>query len=637
MVIMKKLVRSFMVLFLILLFTPNTVSLARSYDIVNYDMDIAIKPNGDAQFEERINYDFSGDFNGVLRDIDLSKTDGYDDIRIYVKEGELLREFSPGQRGDPGEYELSQNGNILSLKVYESTSNREKTFVYAYTLKNVAEKYNDIGTFNRRVIDKNWDVPLKNISIKINIPDGASKDELRVFAHGPLTGRSEILDDKTFSFFVDEVMPGTFVETLAVFPPRLIPDSRNVYDRDELPAILENEQRLADEANRIREHARAELAHLEKQKNIRKRLFPAFLLIILIALLSFVTLNLKYGRELRPHFNGDYYRELPGDYTPSVMSYLLERNNIGPKDIMATLMDLVRKKQLKLIKVELDQRTGLFFRNKTVEKYRLQRIKNTDADTLTTYEVFLMDWFIDRLGGDEGLILDDLKRILKNKKTASEFRQDYKTFKDLVKAEGATKGFFTSRDLTGSGKYILLALFLIISGITALFSVGTLLFGIPAIILGILLPINLGALKIKTRLTRYGVEQRAKWGAFKRFLLHFSNMDKAQIPSIVIWEHYLVYAISLGIAKEVLDQLPKVFSEGELKDPGLTYMGGYGYGFHSFHIMNTTMTNTINSVTQAINTASIAASPSSSGGGFGGGFSGGSSGGGGGGGGGGAF
>ena len=109
------------------------------------------------------------------------------------------------------------------------------------------------------------------------------------------------------------------------------------------------------------------------------------------------------------------------------------------------------------------------------------------------------------------------------------------------------------------------------------------------------------------------------WKAFKRFLLHFSNMDKAEIPSIVIWEHYLVYAISLGVAKEVLAQLPKVFNETELKDPSLTYMGGYGYGFHSFHHMNSTLNNTMSTVTQAINTASVAASRVSSGSGGGGG------------------
>ena len=54
-------------------------------------------------------------------------------------------------------------------------------------------------------------------------------------------------------------------------------------------------------------------------------------------------------------------------------------------------------------------------------------------------------------------------------------------------------------------------------------------------------------------------EDLRKWEAFKLFLLHFSNMERHEIPSLVIWEHYLVYAVTLGVAKEVMKQLEIVF------------------------------------------------------------------------------
>ena len=31
---------------------------------------------------------------------------------------------------------------------------------------------------------------------------------------------------------------------------------------------------------------------------------------------------------------------------------------------------------------------------------------------------------------------------------------------------------------------------------------------------------------------------------FRRFLLDFSQMERHEIPSLVIWEHYLVYAVT---------------------------------------------------------------------------------------------
>jgi uncharacterized membrane protein len=44
--------------------------------------------------------------------------------------------------------------------------------------------------------------------------------------------------------------------------------------------------------------------------------------------------------------------------------------------------------------------------------------------------------------------------------------------------------------------------------------------------------------------TQTGINEYTKWRAFKRFLLHFSNMKDYEIPSIIVWEHYLVYAMN---------------------------------------------------------------------------------------------
>jgi uncharacterized membrane protein len=130
------------------------------------------------------------------------------------------------------------------------------------------------------------------------------------------------------------------------------------------------------------------------------------------------------------------------------------------------------------------------------------------------------------------------------------------------------------------------------------------------------------------------------WKAFRNFLKDFSRMDKAEMPSIIIWEHYLVYAISLGVAKEVIKQLPLVFTDADLQNSKLTYM--YGHNIHSLHTFTRAFDTTVSSVDSAVSKAMAIAnsknsSSSGSGGGFSGGGFGGGSGGGGGRGGGGAF
>ncbi len=573
----------------------------------------------------------------------MDRTDGIDGLRVFVEQDQELREFQQSQRQGENVYELDQEGNLVKLKVYEPSSNEEKTFIYEYILVNVAERYNDIGVFNRKVIDSNWQVPIGNIYITIIIPEGANKEELKVFAHGPLTGVSKIVDEKTFAFEVPEVMPGTFVETLVIFPPQLIPQAKRVYDETKLPSILENEQKLAEEANRERERAREEMRRLEelerkrlereaRLKSIRDKIWPVFTIILLAGVYSWIAFISKYSRDAKPEFQGDYYRELPGDYTPAVMTYLLTKGRIDSKDIMATIMDLVRKKKITINRIQREK--GLVFK-KTEEVYEISKIDGAELNNLYPHESFLISWFIDKLGDGRSLILDDLKDMLKKRSRAIEFHEDYEDFQSLVREQGEAQGFFTKNDLSGSGKYVLIALALLVAGaaIAVLLKAAS---GVFMFILGIVILITmLIVYNIKKR-TRYGIEQTAMWKAFKRFLLHFSNMDKAEIPSIVIWEHYLVYAISLGVAKEVIEQLPQVFSEAELMDPSLTYMGGYN-SLSNLMLMNSMITSTTNSISNAISTADIASSPDSSGSGMGGGFSGGSSGGGGGGGGGGAF
>jgi uncharacterized membrane protein len=72
--------------------------------------------------------------------------------------------------------------------------------------------------------------------------------------------------------------------------------------------------------------------------------------------------------------------------------------------------------------------------------------------------------------------------------------------------------------------------------------------------------------------TQTGINEYTKWRAFKRFLLHFSNMKDYEIPSIIVWEHYLVYAISLGVADKVISKLKLALSSQNISLRNSTYL-----------------------------------------------------------------
>lgn len=142
----------------------------------------------------------------------------------------------------------------------------------------------------------------------------------------------------------------------------------------------------------------------------------------------------------------------------------------------------------------------------------------------------------------------------------------------------------------------------------------------------------------KRKLSLKAEEAYARWSAFKKFLVDYSNLEESKTASIHIWEHYFVYAVALRVAEKVAKAYKKIsalrgedenISVGRYYRPSL--MNSYMYSRAFRNIERYTAGAASRSIRE------VSKSNRSSAGGRGGGFSGGSSGGGGGRGGGGAF
>jgi len=132
-----------------------------------------------------------------------------------------------------------------------------------------------------------------------------------------------------------------------------------------------------------------------------------------------------------------------------------------------------------------------------------------------------------------------------------------------------------------------------------------------------------------------GNELFTKWKAFKKFLTDFSGMDDYPIPSVTVWEHYLVYATVLGVADKVMDQLKVKLPAEEITRSRSSFLYS-GYNSRDYYYRSLSNRFKTSFASAAVNShrtvVTYNVSKLSSGGG-GGGFGGGSSGGGGGGGG----
>jgi uncharacterized membrane protein len=539
----KKLI-GFTLLIIILFSLATFISCAeRSFKITDYQAQVKILENGDIQVSEIFEYDFDGDFNGIIRTIGIKGSDGFN----YFKASEYFPEDK--------ELEFTQSlaADMVTYKVYNKSSNERKLFLLEYQLKNVATLYNDTAEFYWKFFDESNTSPIGHIKIEIELPSTeVSAEELKVFGHGPLDGKVSIREDGKIVYEVFGLSAREMVEARILFPTSMIPNSTKIINQSKFAEIMKEELGWAKKADR------------EMYFNIIG--FLLALLVVLFNIFLAIRLYFKYDRELKPEVEMDYYRELPQDITPAVLSKLMSIQGVGSKDIMATLMDLVRKKYLKIEEIPKGRK----------KDYKFISIEEGDTTNLKEHESYLIHWLFYSIGNGTSVTLKEIKDYAKASRTQSSFRHNYNKWVKKVGEEFKKYNYFgeSKEGLKTAGKVVLMEF----AGVFLLFALGALLKMQLLMIIPLLLAVSFtgfgviiyGALIRKK--TQTGINEYTKWRAFKRFLLHFSNMKDYEIPSVVVWEHYLVYAISLGVADKVISKLKLVLSSQDISLRNSTYL-----------------------------------------------------------------
>lgn len=188
-----------------------------------------------------------------------------------------------------------------------------------------------------------------------------------------------------------------------------------------------------------------------------------------------------------------------------------------------------------------------------------------DLVKLRPYETQILELLFAE-GNREELTLAELQEYAKEK--AKDFAAFWKEWAEAVEKAAAEHGFFDKE----AGKR---ASWLLVPGFgllpVAVVAAALEMF-ITALVMGILgLAVIILVVAAFTRLSPAGREQYTKWQAFRRYLKEFSRVDQVRIGSLGIWEHYLPYAVTLGVADQMLKQL-------ELQIPSMQ-QGDHRFGY----------------------------------------------------------
>ena len=589
------------ILRIFLFFLISIVSFAASFRIEKLDIEANLQKDGSMVVSEAVTYDID-EINGVYFDIDAK---GFGELQyIQVFEDDSTGGF---KEVDSSNYEVSVSDELYRIKLYSKNHNNRRTFKFVYKLPEAITVYDDVAQFNRKMVGKEWQQGINYITAKVIIPVPVSYDNsnILVFGHGPLTGEVD-KEGNTVIYKLNNYYPGDFLEAHILMEPEIFSEynKSKIVHKDMKQKLLDMEAKFADEANAERDKA------IRQQEMINKvfekpGLIFGVLSSIWGALMYYIHVIFKRKNKVKNSV-GKYLRELPDNSSPALVGGFMT-NSINDNEILATIVDLVRRKVLTL---ENSDKNSII-------------ILTGSTENLSTKEKAIVDIYINDFGDGKSL---DLKSFGFFQKVPMSVARKFEKWRAMVQSEMNRKNLtYQGLGCLGVIFFAFFPMIFTFAGLVIGMITGNKMF-LLIVVMGIILFVS-GA---KARYPRKELaEAKDKWQAFKNFLSDYSQLEEAKITSVHLWEQYFVYAVALGVSDKVVKAYKKALDMGVINDVQGVNSLAYSPIFNPMFSRSFSNLNGMVSRTNSGASSAIASSRRSSSSGGGGGFSSRSSGGGG--------
>lgn len=546
--------------------------------------------------------DFKGSsiYNGTglnINKVGIFKKDKFYQNKFYVPYSEDYTKYVEESvdfydEESEGKYEISDITNGKSIKLYNETEDGTTYFYIDYLVQNVLVEHNDCAEFYYNIIGDGFDDDIKEVNATIWLPY-PDEENLKVWAHGPLNGEGiRIEGGYGAQLKIQNLYANTPIDLRMIYRKDYFMININESKKsgiDALPLILEVEQDRANEAN--------------EQRKIAKAMYYVVIgadIIYLLGLIYFtIYVYRKHDKEFPSNFKHKYNREFIDDYNVEIIPYLM-KGYVNEDAFSASILNLIYKKAISVEKLKTKKNIYIF--------------KKLNDNNLTSAENKIMKLLFDEIGSNNEVSTEDIKKASR-KSSSNDIYNAYNSWKTLVNTDAHNQEFFINNFKTK----LIFILYgvggLILSFISA--SIGMQFYYIlPLIVLSLAFIIYIGIFRKRTI---KGNDHYKKWKAFENFLNDFGRFEEKDLPEVVLWERYLVYATVFGIAAKVSKEMKVKFDQMKMND---TSLNDSLFNYYLFNNIGNDITREINTaVTRSISTVQAANSSMSSGSGFGGGFS----------------
>ncbi|SHG94053.1 DUF2207 domain-containing protein [Tepidibacter thalassicus] len=509
---------------LVVFLTSKLVFSQEDYILKNFKIYINIDSRGNIHVIENLTYKFNVESNGVTRSIYIKDPSNIDNLKVY--------EIYPQKK--ELQVEVFNKTSSFDFRIYDKFKYETKVLRVEYDLKNFIKFYEDTSEFLLKIFDKNNKNVIENLTIYIFLPEESNFKNIKAYQHGYLYKNIKIKDNRII-YNIGKFPFNTGLELRILLPNNFFYVNDNlkkklyVYDK-----FLKEEKNLDIEINKKK-------SNIKLFNNIGIYSLGIEILLILI-LYSKLYFNRKYNLPR------NYYSKLPNDCTPAVVSCLVKYKKINLKDMIITLVDLVRKKY---ISIEI-------INNK--KDYKFEIIKE-NIDELKNHEKHLINWIFYSIGHGKIIYLSEIKRYNQSRQNFNKFKKYYSIWKNKVIEECELYGYFIKNKIFLNYIVIILGLIKLILGSLGLYlcsqylKMGSIAYILSSAILFLYI--------ITIKRSIIGHIEYKKWKNFKKFLLNFRNKKVINLNNKHIWEKYIVYSFCLNIYKDILYRFKSII---ELKE-----------------------------------------------------------------------
>jgi len=204
-------------------------------------IDIAVAKDGSFAVDEFRTYEFEGVFSWASLWIPLraGRKGAIHDVSV--------EQFSiTDEGGAPLRTETSIEGDRFTAKWYYSARNERRTFHIRYVVRGGVVSYPDVSELYWQAIGSGWDKPTAKAEVMVRLPEAVpGPGDIRVYGHGPLSGWSEIPDERTARFTASNLPSGQFLEVRVLWPAGIV--SGIASTRYSLASIKEEEAGFVQE------------------------------------------------------------------------------------------------------------------------------------------------------------------------------------------------------------------------------------------------------------------------------------------------------------------------------------------------------------------------------------------------------